>query len=139
MIKDLVIELFVKSTKDLKFHSQIIMTLIIIMLITITLSYYASVQNFNENEKQWEKYNSDPSDMKYSSLHWQYPICHNNPLYDMSLMFLNDHDRIVQRKSCIVIDHCYKAAIGQGPLAAVDCSEQADAIKSEIASIDLRE
>ena len=102
MIKDLVIELFVKSTKDLKFHSQIIMTLIIIMLITITLSYYASVQNFNENEKQWEKYNSDPSDMKYSSLHWQYPI-------------------------------------GQGPLAAVDCSEQADAIKSEIASIDLRE
>ena len=101
----------------------------------IYLSYYTSIQNFNEIQKQWEKYNNNPNDMKYSSLYWQYPICKENLLYKIGLEFLSPHDRMIQAKSCIVIEHCYEDSIGKGASDKVDCSDEKDAIRIAIASM----
>ena len=101
----------------------------------VYLSYYTSIQNFNEIQKQWEKYNNNPNDMKYSSLYWQYPICKENLLYKLGLEFLSPHDRMIQTKSCIVIEHCYEDSIGKGASDKVDCSDEKDAIRIAIASM----
>lgn len=140
MIKGFIIDIIVKIFESFRGHSYMPLTLlssVITISLFIVSTYYTSIQNFNETAKQWEKYNKDSSDMKYSSLYWQYPVCKENPLYKIGVFFLNEHEKVIQKKGCIVIEHCYERALGGGPLDEIDCSEEEDAIKTAIASISM--